>query len=83
MFNIQRSIVSSFTVSKINSLSLRILDEIGIPIQSERAIEILDGRRNYPRIRLATDLIEHDPKITVAAYFSLMPKKIETNIKKG
>ena len=42
MIHIPGSILSGFTVSKIHELSLRILDEIGIPIQSERAIEILD-----------------------------------------
>jgi trimethylamine--corrinoid protein Co-methyltransferase len=35
--------LSGFPVSKIHELSLRILDEIGIPIQSERAIEILEA----------------------------------------
>jgi len=43
MFNIQRPIESGFVVGNVHSLSLRILEEIGIPIQSERAIEILDA----------------------------------------
>jgi trimethylamine--corrinoid protein Co-methyltransferase len=62
MFNIQRSIVSSVTVSKIHSLSLRILDEIGIPIQSERAIEILDAAgckidRDGSRVFIPKDVV--------------------------
>jgi len=75
MFNIQRPIVSSVTVSKIHSLSLRILDEIGIPIQSERAIEILDTAgckidRKGNRVFIPSDIVTKALKV-VPPRFSL------------
>jgi trimethylamine--corrinoid protein Co-methyltransferase len=41
MININQSLRSGCNSSKIHELTLRILNEIGIPIQSERTIEIL------------------------------------------
>ena len=73
MFNIQRSIVSSFTVGEIHSLSLRILDEIGIPIQSERAIEILDAagcriNRDRKRVFIPEDVVSKALNTAVSRY---------------